>query len=238
MSQAEEQLTPEEKYIEKEIDWTDEGGELANKVVLKKHELVALLVGWQDKSGNLLMRVLVDGGIVLKDAPPTFSELLATVAQLANSQEVCPKCEGRGWFNKYTEGFSYSGRYDYPRPYPSSTVNRIGCPACQGTGKAEKHSPDRETIAKMICFWHIGDSNMWDKGEGIGWQGPPKTDYYEIADQLIALFPAEEEIRKQERERVIDIMNAISAWTLETRQYRDMIIEEIIKKRNEERSHD
>lgn len=145
---AEEQLTPEEKYIEKEIDWTDEGGELANKVVLKKHELVALLVGWQDKSGNLLMRVLVDGGIVLKDAPPTFSELLATVAQLANSQEVCPDCRGDGKrHERYYKTTSDGNRW-------VMTEGLGVCPTCQGTGEAHR---DRLSRVCPHCGKELGN---------------------------------------------------------------------------------
>lgn len=55
--------------------------------------------------------------------------------QVQIGDKPCPKCKGRGWFKKYTEGFSYSGHYDYPRPYPSSSVDRVDCPTCQGKGK-------------------------------------------------------------------------------------------------------
>lgn len=74
-------------------------------------------------------------------------------AQLAKRLDSCPKCEGRGWFNKYTEGFTYSGRYDYPRPYPSGTVKHEECSTCQGTGKAQLaklDSPDREKLGNAI----------------------------------------------------------------------------------------
>ena len=45
------------------------------------------------------------------------------------------------------------------------------------------------------------------------------------------ILPLIEEAEHEEGKRIIDVMNAISAWTIETRQYRDMIIEEILKEK-------
>jgi len=80
-------------------------------------------------------------------------------------------------------------------------------------------------------------------------EGATKRDGYEetvvrratleyAESEILALFDAEldnakvrglEAGKALERERIIDTMNAISAWTVETRQYRDMIIKEARK---------
>ncbi len=99
------------------------------------------------------------------------------------TQDKCPDCKGWG--------------------YDRRAMDKAPCEACNGTGEKKLDSPDRERLAKMICFWHIGISDMWDRGENtIGWQGPPKKDYYEIADQIIALIePLIKDARKRSDKR-------------------------------------
>ena len=87
-----------------------------------------------------LMKVLVDEGIVLKDATPTYSELLSVVAQLAkvDKPEVCPECENGIIRNFHKIGMDTMYSTDDP------------CPTCQGTGKKDKPDGEKDKSIRLV----------------------------------------------------------------------------------------
>lgn len=189
-----------------------------------------------------LMEVLVNGGIVLKDATTTYSELLSAVAQLTKAQDcpigydkshclncafnkaqlakdVCPECAFCG------SEMSKNPHPDAGKPDKFLEVGTVNiCIPClvlnrhrwaeramKAEGELEatcqgKAQPDREKIAECL-------TELFGKYKDMSWR----------ADQIIAIFPDEEKIRKQERERTIALLkrwhdtgtHLISAETIE-----------------------
>lgn len=106
-------------------NWYGETDSVRELFVYQAKQVLKLLAETQDGEQGL-MKVLVEGGIVLKDATPTYSELLAAVKTLieAKSQEKCPNpdCDNGKIYVEIT-------------PWKANVED---CPTCQGTGKKLK----------------------------------------------------------------------------------------------------
>ncbi len=138
------------------------------------------------------------------DLPEEAYELFCAIQNdaIAKSQ-VCPECDGSGKIK-------------------SLEWNYLTCIPCQGTGKAPKHRLDRPELREIRMFL----LNMSHHCPSLDWQEGAKK-YLVKLDKLIALFPDEaritfpdsetaikwlkqneEEIRKQERERITKYITA------------------------------
>ena len=84
-----------------------------------------------------LLYILVEAGIIRKEAMPSYSELLMAVKTLAETtsmaeqKDKCPECNDCGELYDRKEGLNYD------------------CPTCTSTGEKKPDSP-REKIAKPI----------------------------------------------------------------------------------------
>ena len=169
------------------------------------------------------------GWVISKDSIQYawLRQLIRRVAQLAKSQEACQLCDGDGWvLDQYQEQYpcptcrgtgkrttpcEFEDWDDTTLPHPVCHCSKREGVDCANVPDDVEQCPDykpktgtgnrldRPELREKIAEWLYGTPWAWSSEL----KHETRTYWYTRADQILAI--CEEEIRKQERERIEQI---------------------------------
>lgn len=154
-----------------------------------------------------LMEVLVDSGIVLKDATPTFSELLVVVAQLAQKTRPDFRADLIDWITKYKDVVERHALAETPSESADYLMTLLP--------DISANRPDREKIARFIS-----EFQDWD-----GARQYIKDGWLHKADQIKALFDG---IREQGFDEGVKTTTEAMDFTFSAHEITSLLVRRVV----------